>query len=177
MNKIIFAGIIAVAFTGCGGGGGGGDSQNQSPLTDAEKISDLENTGVIPKLDRSASLIGPDVNVNGIRDDIEEYIDAKYASDEERSAARQSAKSFQGALSVDTTNNAEVKAASNKIANALNCIFTKFNWESADNNPLRVSAELEAISFNTKDRLNKYEQYNKALDGSSSSIPDGDTCE
>ena len=37
--------------------------------------------------------------------------------------------------------------------------------------------ELEGVTTNTKARLLAYLAYNKALDGTSSSLPVGDTCE
>jgi len=38
------------------------------------KVKHLEQSGLIPVLDRSADLAGPDLDNNGIRDDIDAYI-------------------------------------------------------------------------------------------------------
>ena len=37
--------------------------------------------------------------------------------------------------------------------------------------------ELEAITYNTKKRVKKYFKFNDLLDGSVTSMPEGDTCE
>ncbi len=47
-------------------------------LTDEQRLQALEEEGTIPKLDRSKDLAGPDKNNNGVRDDIESYIDKTY---------------------------------------------------------------------------------------------------
>jgi hypothetical protein len=56
----------------------------------SEKIKALENSGVIPKLDRSSDIKGPDQNLNGVRDDIDAWIAALPITDKQKRAARQS---------------------------------------------------------------------------------------
>ena len=53
---------------------GTNSSKPASPPTTAAAITQLENKGVIPKLDRSAGLKGPVTNNNGIRDDIDAFL-------------------------------------------------------------------------------------------------------
>jgi len=62
-----------------------------------EQIEDLERKGKLPKLDRTNTLTGIDANNNGIRDDIEAYIEHNYIP-EIRKAARQEARSIQKTL-------------------------------------------------------------------------------
>ena len=82
LKKYCFALAAALTLSACGGG-----SENTSPtgsqtvaqpapnptpaLTAATIIANLENNGQIPKLDRSASLAGPDEDKNSVRDDID----------------------------------------------------------------------------------------------------------
>ncbi len=40
----------------------------------SDNIKTLEDSGVIPKLDRSSDIKGPDQNLNGVRDDIDAWI-------------------------------------------------------------------------------------------------------
>ncbi|WP_299014194.1 chromosome partitioning protein ParA [uncultured Photobacterium sp.] len=54
-----------------------------------------------PVLERSDSLLGPDHNNNGIRDDIEVFIDVLVVSEPAKKAIRQEAKQFQRILSYD----------------------------------------------------------------------------
>jgi len=37
--------------------------------------------------------------------------------------------------------------------------------------------ELEAFTYNTKERVRKYFKFNDLLDGTATSLPEGDTCE
>lgn len=51
-----------------------------APLTEAqtlrEEIARLEQQGVLPTLDRSTDVRGPDLNNNGVRDDIDAFVSA-----------------------------------------------------------------------------------------------------
>lgn len=78
-----------------------------APLTMKEQIKALEDSGKLPKLDRSTSIAGLDVNNNGIRDDIDAWIAALPITGVQKKAAEQSAKVRQAELLVDLTNKAE----------------------------------------------------------------------
>ena len=55
------------------------------------------------------------------------------------------------------------------------------NKTRTDNNnskhPALVSQEIEDLTTNTKQRLKAYHSFNKALDGTMWSMPEGNTCE
>lgn len=89
----------------------------------------------------------------------------------------QFASAVQAAMLVDSSNNAAVKQAAIRIARAANCINTKFDPVAGDKHPAAVGSELESITTNTKQRLLAYLAFNKALDGTSGTLPEGDTCE
>ena len=82
---------------------------------------------------------------------------------------------MQHALVVNLTDATAVKAVDRQISYGINCIYKRF----ADNSPhpARVTQELESVTTNTKEKLLAYLQFNKALDGTSSALPQGDTCE
>ena len=173
--------LILLAFltlTACGEGSSGAASA-ALPLSDVQKIAALEASGDIPKLDRSASIGGPDVNGNGVRDDVEAYITQKYPQADQRAAATQYAAAMQASLLVDKANNVAVKAVSLKSSRAINCVFQKFNPTNDPNSalPAVVVRELVSVTTNTKTRLAAYLAYSKALSGSVLSQPQGDTCE
>ena len=148
IRKLLIASLVT-AVPGCGGGGGSGGSNTETPKTPKEQVSALETSGFIPQLDRGTSLTG--------------------------SAALQTAKALQHALVVNLTDATAVKAVDRQISYGINCIYKRF----ADNSPppARVTQELESVTTNTKERLLAYLQFNKALDGTSSALPQGDTCE
>lgn len=142
----------------------------------------MEEKGELPKLERGTAISGPDTNANGVRDDIDAIVTARFSEPAQRSAAVQSARAYQSSLTVDTTNKAATVAVSQAMMNATNCLFEKFPMgETAPaagaTTPGALSRELEAMTANTKPRLQAYLKFNKALDGTVSSVPKGSTCE
>lgn len=142
----------------------------------AAQIANLENSGAIPKLDRSDSLTGSDANNNGVRDDIDAYITANYSVANQKAAALQTAKALQSTLTVDISNIESVKEINRTVSRGIDCIFTVFT-DNSSQNPTQAAQELESITTNTKSRLIAYLKYNKALDGTSSALTEGDSCE
>lgn len=174
MIKITFIAFLVSVLSGCGGGSSNGTDTAKTPK---EQVAALESSGAIPHLERGIELTGMDTNANGIRDDIDSIITSKYTLSTQRDAAMQTAKAMQNALTVDKTDIAAVKVIDREISKAINCIYSTFDGEVGLNQPARVVQELESITANTKQRLLAYLQFNKALDGTSSALPEGDTCE
>lgn len=141
------------------------------------QLAALEAAGTIPTLERGGSLAGIDTNGNGVRDDVEAYITAKYPDAPQRAAAMQAASALQAALFVNVQDVAAAKDVSRRVTSAARCIFSRFPGPPTSQYPARVMKELEGVTTNTKARLLAYLAYNKALDGTSSSLPVGDTCE
>jgi hypothetical protein len=133
------------------------------------------NTDVIPPLDQGSTILGTDSDADGVRDDIQTYIETAYKSEPQKNAVRQVAKVFQESLTVDTQNRTAVKDVSRKMSDAINCIYLQFNDGTDD--PAIIVSRIQSMSSNTKSRLLQYLEYNKALDGSANSLPEGDTCE
>jgi hypothetical protein len=145
--------------------------------TPKEQVVLLEASGAIPKLDRGNAIVGTDANANGVRDDIEAFITSNYTSSSQRAAVMQTARAIQKALTVDTTDKLAVKAVNREIARGVDCVYSKFDGANGSKHPAQVLQELESMTTNTKQRLLIYLKFNKALDGTASSIPEGDTCE
>jgi hypothetical protein len=183
MKRILLLGpavfVTALALAGCDH-----DRDDQPPpppppppSTPADVLKQLERDGKLPTLDRSPSVAGPDANGNGVRDDIDTYIQQRFADPAQRAAAVQIAKAMQGALLADITNAEASATASRHISNAVHCLYSRFPDTEGANAPAAVGNEIEAITANTKPRLLAYLAFNKALDGTTSSLPKGDTCE
>ncbi|HFU76926.1 MAG TPA: tandem-95 repeat protein [Epsilonproteobacteria bacterium] len=136
-------------------------------LNDEEKYAQLENSGVIPKLDRSNTLGGTDSDKNGIRDDVDDYINSTYTDPKEKAAAQQMAKVFQKILVKDIETKEVAKKIFEEMFKGIRCA----NKKNINHN------ELEAITYNTTNRVKKYFKFNNLLDGSVTSLPRGDTCE
>ncbi|MEO6973158.1 MAG: hypothetical protein ABI135_07055 [Rhodoferax sp.] len=136
------------------------------------ETEDLEKRGLLPKLDRSASIAGPDENGNGVRDDIEAYILKLPLTPVQQRAALQKAKALQMTLTVELTD----RVALQKVGDAL-MASTKCAAESYPDSASYFSGKFESMTANTHARARRYMEYNAARGGSSTSWPDGDTCE
>jgi len=156
--------LFIITITGCGG-------------VDKEAIVALEESGAIPRLERSNSIAGIDLDSDGIRDDIEVFIDANYSGIPQRAAAIQSAKAFQEAMLVDVSDIIAVKEINRNISRSDHCIYSQFDGANDSKPPAQVSRKIESLTTNTKERLLAYLAFNKALDGTSWATPVGDTCE
>jgi hypothetical protein len=132
----------------------------------------------IPTLDRSANLTGVDDNQNGIRDDIEAYIVENYSDEEQKKALFQFAKTMQASLFIDASDMISAKQVGVGMSRAITCIFSKLeSQEVSDENPHIAIRKIESMTANTKTRLKAYLEFNKAMDGTASTSPRGDTCE
>ena len=146
-------------------------------LSNEDKIKRLQALNKLPTLEREAGLVGIDSDQNGIRDDIDHFIDTRYLEETQRKAARQLAKALQLSLLVNTSDIILVKKVNIKISRGDSCVFNTFDFSSPATPPGRVSAQIEAITTNTKERLIAYLRFNKALDGTSWSLPKENYCE
>jgi len=136
--KPLIGGVLLAAFlTGCGGGNGGGGlfspgttepaattlpasgssagspsgSTGTASPTLAQQIEALERKGGYPTLDRSSDIAGPDANKNGVRDDIEAWINTLSVTEPQRKALMQKAKALQQTLLVDLNDKVAVATA------------------------------------------------------------------
>ena len=176
--RLITICATAIFLLGCSGGGGGGNSDSGSETQDKtplQKFQALEASGKYPKLDRTDTLSGIDANDNGVRDDIEAYIAKTYPKEEQRKAAMQDAKTVQLAILAGGDKH-KAKQVSLLESKSIHCLFVRWK-EDPSFNPDAVSDEILSLTTNTRARLNAYLAYNHALDGTSSRLPNYDTCE
>ena len=146
------------------------DPPPPSPPSLAQQIKTLEDSGAYPKLDRSTDLKGPDQNLNGVRDDVEAWINAQPITDIQKKALMQKAEVYQKTLSVDLTNKAAVIALDSESMASTSCVGDLFaRYDLMD--------KVKAITFNTKERTMRYIQYNQSpLHAASTRMPEGNTC-
>jgi hypothetical protein len=168
------AALVTGASTGAGAAPTtSGPASAQAP-TLAQQISNLEQSGALPTLDRSKDIAGPDANANGVRDDIESWINAQPVNDRQRKALMQDARATQKALLADLKDEAALRKTDEGFAASAKCggdSFADFSVFS------RLGGKIEAMTANTRERAARYMQYNAARSGSSTTRPSGDTCE
>ena len=128
------------------------------------------NHGV--ELDRSNSIAGPDVNGNGVRDDIDAYIATLPDTAAQKSALKQQSSVLSKAMTVDLTNQIALLDVSRQIGAAAACNHSKYDPSTAS----KKSAEMEKLTVNTKQRFDAYTKFSKALSGTTFVLPSGDGC-
>ncbi|KDM92305.1 hypothetical protein [Photobacterium galatheae] len=137
---------------------------------------DSDVSGRIPNLESTDSIQGIDADENGIRDDVEIYIDSQYIESEKNEAARQYARTLQMALLTDTSDVAAVKKISVEETLAISCIYSKFKDQEGEK-PAVVVQQITSVTTNTKSRLLKDLALSKAMNGMVFTLPEGDSCE
>ena len=168
--------LIAMSLVICGCFGESGDDTDKSPDPGPEAVSDLENEVGLPALDRSDDLAGPDNDGDGIRDDIERYINHHYAHGEEKRAARQFAKSARKVFQIDLSNLQSVKKINQQMTAATVCAHEAFKYSGSVETGAQVTTTIEALNANTQPRSKRYAEFAAALDGTTWSLPKGDGC-
>ena len=148
---------------------------DNAPLTIKEQIKALEDSGKLPKLDRSSSIAGPDINKNGIRDDIDAWIGALPITDAQKKAAEQAARVRQAELLVDLNDKAEHDRLGVMASRSIKCLRVVFMPDYQRGYDL--SSQIEAITANTKERAKQYIAFNRAVSGTVESSVAGNTCD
>ncbi|MCG9562927.1 chromosome partitioning protein ParA [Vibrio chagasii] len=124
-----------------------------------------------PMLDRSDSLTGTDVNKDGIRDDIEAFIDALEVPEPVRKALKQNARYSQENLYHDFSKKTKANidkamAMGNRYNKVIACKkFVGIPVRDRTN----TGRTIRALTYNTKARTMAYLAYNHLQDGSVSS--------
>lgn len=175
-NRLQFAAVaLTLALVGCGGGKGA-DPAKPEPSAQ-EKLESLETSGAIPQLERLPTIEGIDINGDGVRDDIEQYIEQKYTNLAQRKAAMQRARAFQAMLLVDKNDAMALERVSEMGSRSIVCAGTAFTGPDGLKEEYQLAKEIKAMTTNTKERLQAYLAYNKARSGSVSRLPMGDACD
>ncbi len=139
------------------------------------RIDTAKEIGQLPKLNRDLDLKGPDLNQNGIRDDVDEYIMRTFHQPEQRKAVQQYAFQSQAVLLVDKTDMIRVRRLNFEVARAISCIYDVFPHENQVSS--NVVKSIGAVTSNTKHRFREKLAFSKALDGTSMIMPRDNYCD
>lgn len=140
----------------------------------AAQIKTLEDNGTIPKLDRSADIKGPDVNNNGVRDDIDAWIATLPITEVQKKAAIFDAQVMQKTLLVDLNDKVALQKIGDEGMLSTACMGDAYMPDRRES--YKLSAKIEAMTANTKERAKQYILYNNARSGSSTKYPNSYTC-
>ena len=138
------------------------------------------NSGYVRKtirLDVSTSVRGPDLDENGVRDDVDTFIGETSETSEQLRTAHFFALTLQSAMNLNNSNPAKAKTLSVLSSRAAMCIFAAFDGTNGSKQPKQMVKDLREITMNTKERLQAYLAYMKSIGSTSGDLPKGDKCE
>ncbi|HSX94689.1 MAG TPA: hypothetical protein VLG41_17330, partial [Hydrogenophaga sp.] len=149
-----------------------------------EQLEALEKAGELPALDRSTDIAGPDIDRNGIRDDIDAYIAALPVNDAVKKAARQVARVQQKSLLIDLKDRISLLALSDASMASTACMSETVEaglplerHYKVRRDGHAITLKIEAITANTPERAGRYLAYMGALHGTTTTYPTGKVCE
>ena len=167
--------VLAMSFmVGCTKSDGNATSQESDFKADQEVIV-INGYTLPPEPDpkiNNATLLGVDVNNNGVRDDVERYLLKKYKDHHKivSEIALQSGRAFQIVLAHPE------KETYKYISNALHCNMYFKDDADTYNDPILidnyiVDYKLEELQLNTKERIRAYLEQSHNLSGSILHMP------
>ncbi len=183
-SKSLIATSLACALGACGGGGSdspAGTTPTPAPSTPTpvksasvrEALTTMETGGATPALDRSATVAGPDTNSNGVRDDIDRFIDAKADGTAQKQSLRMTSKAMGAAMLSDVANSTALRTATDTLNMAIACIWKNYPADTAE----KMVAEVRKVTVNTRVRYDAYMKYNAAVAGTVIKLPKEVVCE
>lgn len=118
-----------------------------------------------PVEDLSPGIKGPDADTNGIRDDIDQLIEEKYAETPEvKQAAQQKARALQKFM--ESTTRDEALSAGEELERSAACLMRTLPGEENYKRRRVLAKEIEAWTANTRERFVKYWDSNEVVSGS-----------
>lgn len=144
-------------------------SREKFSVTFAVDAPPAEPTGLPPDpgTGGDATLLGVDINNNGVRDDVERYIALTYPnSAKTRLILTYLTKDFQEVLKLPVNSRADSLALRDQLHTTLDCMYYLFKDEARNK-----LSDIKNRVFNTFDRIKAYAQYDRQLAGEVSQIP------
>lgn len=168
--------LVVAMLSACGGDNKGKASiagGAPAPVNFSETFTRLEKSGQLPILDRSDSIAGPDINANGVRDDIERHIDSKPDTQAQKNSLKALSRALSRAMTVNTKDPNALRDVANSINLAVICIHETYPSNTAS----PMVHEFEKLTVNTRTRYGAYMKFNSAMNGSVMSDVKGVKCD
>lgn len=135
----------------------------------------LENREELPGLDDSDDIAGSDDDGNGVRDDVDRYIDNLPDTREQKQSLRQASVAFRRSM-IDAEegrlNEQRVRQLNNRMADAIHCLGIVYGLEGLE----KRFHQIRKVTVNTKPRFDARMVLNNRSDGIATTLPNGNTC-
>lgn len=123
-----------------------------------------------------SEIIGLDLDSDGIRDDVGQFIESSYTRTTEMAAARQFARAVQAAVLAGSREPRMTRLISLQMSRALNCVYVSFAGNASMTHPESVIETVRSLTTNTPERLNAYLAFAKSQDDTAYDLPRGASC-
>lgn len=170
MRHMISVLWITAALAGCGGGNAAQNVNIGADSTPSETTPPIAPATVPPpptrvedRLDRSSDIFGPDADADGVRDDINAWINTQAFTEQQQKAVMEKARALQQTLLLNSSDKNAARVLAERNFAATDCITAAY--ESKSKQPRQLTSQLEAMTANTRERARQYIQYNAALGG------------
>ena len=169
LYMLLSAALISSSMVACGGPNVP-DSTTTPPGSFKEAFSQLEARGELPVLDRTDTIAGIDANQNGVRDDIEAFINSLPDTPVQKKRLYNLQRALNNSMLVDLNDKYRLREAANDVSRSVTCV--SISYRDPATRPRR-SLQIEKMTANTRQRYRAYMKYNSALNGSVfSMVPD-----
>ena len=157
--------LLSIALlTACNGGG-------------SDSIDRLVEEGLMPELDQSEGAIANDLNDNGVRDEIEDYIANKpNTTESQKTVLLKNATTIQKTLTVQSQggfSQDEQAALDKELIENILCLQQTYGDHHV---AAQALSELESMTANTQERKTLYNDFNASQNGTVTRLPASVDC-
>lgn len=173
------SGTVILAVTAKDNSGASATAQISIGINDEEvktlsrAIQKMEEVGARPVLDRSDDVAGPDVNQDGVRDDIAAFIAGLPATDQQKTYLMTYAVGIQKETTYTPGSLADPDQHARDMALATVCVLSSFeDLEQA----VLYHKQVQNYTANTKERARRLFEYSQSRNGTVVRLPSKDNC-
>ena len=168
MKKAVIAlSCLSILLTGC--------SSLLNPSIQ-NSLKEVRTSKFLKKEDKTKTIGGIDANSNGVRDDIEGYINLKYGNNPEFvSVYMQYAKALRRKLTLASDDREVYRRESHKVSRQMVCA-SKIDYELEPEKMYQDTMIIYALSVNTKQRMAESNRISSLVSGMAFTLPTVEHC-
>ena len=168
MKKAVIAlSCLSILLTGC--------SSLLNPSIQ-NSLKEVRKSNFLKNEDKTKTIGGIDANSNGVRDDIEGYINLKYGNNPEFvSVYMQYAKALRRKLTLASDDREVYRRESHKVSRQMVCA-SKIDYELEPEKMYQDTMIIYALSVNTKQRMAESNRISSLVSGMAFTLPTVEHC-
>lgn len=168
MKKAVIAlSCLSIFLTGC--------SSLFNPSIQ-NSLKEVRTSNFLKNEDKTKTIGGIDANSNGVRDDIERYINLKYGNNPEFvSVYMQYAQELRRKLTLASDDREVYRRASHKVSRQMVCT-SKIDYEVEPEKMYQDTMIIYALSVNTKQRMAESNRISSLVSGMAFTLPTEEHC-